>query len=91
MIDKYQIINHEEDTYPIAIMCRWAEVSRSGHYSWREREASSRATRKQLLAVFVRAEFEASDGVYGYRRPAAALDRKGVSVSEDTVRAIMRE
>ena len=72
-------------------MCRWAGVSRSGYYSWRERKNSSGTTRRKNLAVLVRREFEASDGAYGYRRVTAALERQGVSVCQDTVRAVMRE
>ena len=39
----------------------------------------------------VESEFNASDMTYGYRRVTAALHRKGVTVSADTVRSIMRE
>ena len=39
----------------------------------------------------MRREFEASDGAYGYRRVTAALERQGVSVCQDTVRAVMRD
>ena len=39
----------------------------------------------------VESELGASDMTYGYRRVTAALHRKGVTVSADTVRSIMRE
>ena len=91
MSDKYELINREEGRYPVVSMCRWAGVSRSGYYTWRERKESSRAIRRKELAVLVRAEFDASDGVYGYRRVTAALERKGTSACEDTVRAVMRD
>ena len=91
MSDKYELINREEGRYPVVSMCRWAGVSRSGYYSWRERAESSRIRRREELAVLVRAEFEASHGAYGYRRIAAALRRQGVSACQDTVRAVMRE
>lgn len=47
------------------------------------------ASRRKELAELVRAEFEASNGVYGYRRITASLARKGVGVDPDTVHRIM--
>ena len=64
MSDKYELINREEGRFPVVSMCRWAGVSRSGYYTWRERKESGRAVRRKELAVLVRAEFEASDGAW---------------------------
>ena len=72
-------------------MCQWAGVSKSGYYSWRSRPESATTTRRRRLALFIRTEFSASDGTYGYRRITAALWRRGVVVDRDTVRSIMRE
>ena len=35
-----ELINWEEGYCPVSSMCRWAEVSRSGYYSWRETDLS---------------------------------------------------
>ena len=72
-------------------MCQWAGVSKSGYYSWRSRPESATTTRRRRLTLFIRTEFSASDGTYGYRRITAALWRRGVVVDRDTVRSIMRE
>ena len=39
----------------------------------------------------IETEFNASDGTYGYRRIAARLGRRGMSVHSDTVRGLMRQ
>ena len=70
-------------------MCRWLGVSKSGYYSWKCRKDSKTASRRKELAELIRAEFEASNGVYGYRRITASLARKGISADPDTVRRIM--
>ena len=72
-------------------MCQWAGVSKSGYYSWRSRPESATTTRRRRLTLFIKTEFSASDGTYGYRRITAALWRRGVVVDRDTVRSIMRE
>ncbi|WP_425320938.1 IS3 family transposase [Actinomyces bowdenii] len=91
MSQKYELINREEGNYPISSMCRWARVSRSGYYSWRDRPQSCRDIRRKELEALVRAEFGASDGTYGYRRITACLGRRVVVVHGDTVRCLMRQ
>ena len=91
MTRKYETIHRQEHSYPVALMCQWAGVSKSGYYSWRSRPESATTTRRRRLALFIKTELGASDGTYGYRRITAALWRRGVVVDRDTVRSIMRE
>lgn len=88
---KYALICSEEGNYPVASMCRWAKVSRSGYYDWRDRPTSARARRREELAALVEYSFTASDGTYGYRRVHAELARWGYTVNDETVRSIMGE
>lgn len=72
-------------------MCRWAKVSRSGYYEWRDRAPSATAVRRERLAVLVEFLFACSDSTYGYRRIHADLTRRGYLADPETVRRIMRE
>ena len=76
---------------PIAKMCVWLDVSRSGYYEWRIRPESATARRRDELKCLIRQSFEASDGTYGYRRVHADLAGWGVPCGPELVRALMRE
>ncbi len=91
MTERYELINREEGSYPISLMCRWSRVSKSGYYSWRDRPQSQTAIRREELAILIKDVFEDSDGTYGYRRVQAYLEKRGVRVDGATVRSIMRD
>lgn len=91
MSAKYAFIRGEEGNYPIAKMCAWSKVSRSGYYEWRGRAPSATAVRREKLAAVARFLFEAADGTYGYRRLHADMARRGYHADPETVRSIMRE
>ncbi|PHP53044.1 IS3 family transposase [Actinomyces ruminis] len=87
----YEFIHSEEGNYPIAWMCQWAKVSKSGYYNWLSPPESATAVQRRELAGYIKKIFDESDGTYGYRRIAATLDWQGVPADPDTVRSIMRE
>jgi integrase, catalytic region len=89
--ERYELIRREEGNCPVASMCKLVGVSKSGYYDWLGRPDSATKVRRRKLTLMVESEFNASDMTYGYRRVTAALHRKGVTVSADTVRSIMRE
>jgi len=86
---KYEFIDGEKANYPIVKMCRWAEVSKSGFYEWRDRPTSATAERRAGLAVRIVKIFEESDSTYGYRRVHDQLGRDGVEAGPELVRKIM--
>jgi hypothetical protein len=61
----------------IHLMCRWLNVSTSGFYDWKSREASATRERRAALTVLVEEFFEASVQRYGYRRIHADLVAAG--------------
>ena len=85
------MIAAQRPNYPIVRMCRWAGVSESGYHAWSRREPSASAVRRTELAEKVREAFEASNGVFGYRKVHARLKADGVKVCDRVVREIMSE
>lgn len=91
MSDKFEFIDGLKYAYPIARMCAWLSVSRSGFYDWRCRPLSATAERRESIKDVIREIFEGSDQTYGYRRVHAALARQGRPAGPELVRALMRE
>lgn len=91
MSSKYEFIDGEKANYPIVKMCRWAKVSKSGFYEWRDRPASATAERRAVLAELIEVIFADSDESYGYRRVHEQLALDGVEAGPELVRHIMVE
>ena len=64
---KYACIRVHRQEFPVVLMCRVLEVSRSGFYA-AERRASSRAAENQSLRMIIGAIHETSRGTYGSPR-----------------------
>ena len=80
----------EKANFPIAMMCRILEVSRSGFYDWTSRPPSRQRIRAASLRRSIRRVHETARGVYGSPRVHAQLQREGVEVCRDTVARLMR-
>jgi putative transposase len=91
VISKYEFVDAMKASFPVALMCLWAGVSRSGFYDWLSRPASATAARRRELELMVRSIFQASDATYGYRRVHAELRAGLVQCSPELVRAVMRD
>ena len=76
--------------YPVSMMCRVLEVSRSGYYAWLRREPSSRARANAILLETIETVHEESDGTYGSPRMHAELPDHGLQASLNRVARIMR-
>lgn len=85
MTETYRFIANEAATYPVAILCRALEVSRSGYYAWKERPA-----RQDQLAPQVEEVFRQNSRRYGSRRITAEL-REQTVIGRHRVRRLMRE
>ena len=64
----------EKKAYPIWLLCRVMQVSRSGDYSWRKRGKPSREKEREQLVPQVRKIHKAVRGTYGSRRMAMAIE-----------------
>lgn len=85
------MIEAEKASFAVERMCGWAQVSVSGFYAWRRSCSSVRSSGREMLVVEVRRVFDASNGIYGYRRVHAQLAREGVECCDKVVRRVMAE
>lgn len=79
----------EKASYPITVLCRVMQVSRSGFYDWCRRDGCD--LERQRLIERVRAIHRHKRGSYGSRRMARALQREGCPVGRYQARSLMRE
>jgi len=63
---KYQIIYMNRNRYPVAVMCQFFGVSRSGYYDYLKR--LDRPAHDVVLAEIIRDQQEKCNKTYGYRR-----------------------
>jgi transposase InsO family protein len=89
---RYAWIDQQRDGYPVGLLCRVLQVSRSGYYAWREREPSPNAQRRQQIGEAARQSHGNSHGTYGYRRVHRDLvDDQEIACCRETVRRVMGE
>lgn len=90
---RFVFIDAEKTSYPIRLLCRVLQVSRSGFYAWRNRKPSERAQEDARLRPKVRAIFEESRRTYGSPRIQAELAEweGSAAVSKKRVARLMVE
>ncbi len=86
---RYRGILAEEAQFPVTMMCRLVEVSRSGYYAWRRRPESKRAKENRRLLVEIRAVHEENRRVYGSPRVHFELQARGIEVGRHRVARLM--
>ena len=87
---RYACIDRRRSQYPVRMMCRLLEVSRSGYYAWRVRPESQRAKTDRELLTRIRQIHADSDGVYGAVKIAAELNEQGCPCGRHKVARLMR-
>jgi putative transposase len=88
---KFAWIQTEKATYPLAKLCHWLGVTRSGFYAWCQRPESPRTCEDRRLKVLVRASFAASKQRYGSPRIHEDLVEQDEHVSRKRVIRFMQE
>jgi transposase InsO family protein len=88
---KFEFIEAEKATFPIAFMCKHLSVSPSGFYAWRQRPPSAHELEDDELLAKIRAIHAESQGRYGSPRVHRELLAKGIHVSKHRVARLMRE
>lgn len=80
----------DQDSYPVAFMCRELGVSTSGYYKWRNAAPSARAAADAELVEVIKHHFTVLAGNPGVRRMRAELAATGHRVSHKRVWRLMR-
>ncbi len=89
---KFAFIDAEKATFPVCRLCRVLGVSRSGYYSWKQKEDSSREREDAVLSVKILSIHRKSRGTYGSPRVLKELkEDHGAHVGKKRVERLMRE
>ena len=86
---KYQVIYRHRTEYPIAVMCRFFGVSRSGYYAYVSR--IGRIEKDAPVAEKLREHQIRCHQTYGYRRMHLWLESQGIHHNPKTVLRIMKK
>jgi len=85
---KYRFIAAEKADYPVVVLCRVMNVSRSAYYAWLNREPDVERLRLIFIVVQI---FERSRGTYGARRVSKALKAEGIEAGRTMASKLMEE
>jgi transposase InsO family protein len=88
---RYAFIAEKKVAFPVAVLCRVLDVSRSGFYDYLAAPETSRERRDATLAAKARAVFDEHKGRYGSPRIRRELRHRGDLVSKKKVAQVMRE
>ena len=77
--------------FPIEVMSRTLDVSRSGYYAWCHREPSARAQENERLKVAIRVAHRRTRGVYGTRRLQPELAAEGFLAGRERIGRLRKE
>lgn len=78
-----------EKAYPLSLLCRVLEVSRSGYHAWRVRKPSVRQRTNEQLLSAIRQLHQGPEHCYGSPRLTRELQALGHACSENRVARLM--
>jgi len=85
------VIASQAGELPVTLMCRTADVSRSGYYAWKSRPESQRVGENRRLLVEIESVYDENRAAYGSRRIHAELRSRAITGSRHRVERLMRE
>ena len=77
--------------YPLSVLCRVLEVSRSGYYAWRMRRPSKRAQENARLEVAIQAAHIRTRQTYGPERLQAELREDGFPAGAGRIKRLRKK
>jgi putative transposase len=87
---KYLFIEKHQDQYPVRQICKELDVSHSGYYAWRKRQAQGADPHQQALLAHIRRIHRMSRRTYGSPRVHAQLRAEGFSYNRKRIARLMR-
>jgi transposase InsO family protein len=88
---KFAFVKDHRRLWPVAVICRVLQVSRSGFFAWLRRGPSRRQRRQEELIQKIKAAHQENRELYGSPRVHRALLIDGQNVSRNTVAKLMRQ
>ena len=88
---RFAFIRVERAHYPVRVLCRVLEVSRSGYYAFEKHTPSDREVSDQELVTRIEAIHRRNRGVYGSPRVHRELRNEGHRVGRKRVARLMRQ
>ncbi|MGR5318903.1 IS3 family transposase [Vibrio sp. PNB22_1_1] len=76
--------------FKIMTMCRVLRLARAGYYAWLHEPESQSAIEDRRLLELIRSSYDASYGIYGYRRITLDLKELGECCGPNRVLKIMK-
>ena len=86
---KYAVIHRHRNEYPVSVMCRFFDVSRSGYYDFVKR--LNKPEKDAVLAQRIEECQNKADNTYGYRRVWKWLKDRNIVRNPKTVLSVMKK
>ena len=77
--------------YPLFVLCRVLNASRSGYYAWLNRKPSKHAQEEARLEIEIKAAHKRTRGTFGPERLQRDLAEHGIKVGSSRVRRIRKK
>ncbi|WP_319587824.1 IS3 family transposase [uncultured Desulfobulbus sp.] len=87
---RFSFIDIEKKAFPLFLLCKVMQVSRSGYYHWNKRETSAREKERSQLIPRVRSIHQESKATYGSRRMAQELNALGFHCGKHKAGTLMK-
>ena len=87
---KYQFILEYSHQFKVKTMCRVLKIARAGYYAWLHEPEAGRTIEDKRLLQLIRSSYDASYGIYGYRRITLDLKELGESCGPNRVLKIIK-
>ena len=85
---RYRFIREEKANYPVIVLCRVLEISRSAFYAWQNRKPR---IEEVLLMWHVLRVFSQSRKTYGARRISRKLKSEGIAIGRTRAGTLMKK